>query len=173
MNKRYTASLDVSPEPKKEESLVNNEPVDQETNNDLVMDLIDSLFAGNPNQARKNFEDIYDFKVLSHAAVVGLSGLIRGSMFESVWEALNRPDNAEFSVKHEGSDLPSWFVRFETTDKTVRVISCELNKKFHTLVLRKLNELLEDRAGSVEITQFTPAQFQYFIKVIFKTLRNL
>lgn len=173
MNKRYTASLDVSPEPKKEELPIAVDSTEQETGKDLVMDLLDSLFTENPNLTRQHFEDIYDFKVLSHAAVVGLSGLIRGSMFESVWEALNRPDNAEFSVKHESSDLPSWFVRFETTDKTVRVVSCELNKKFYTLVLRKLNEMLEGRAGVVEITQFTPAQFQHFIKVIFKTLRNL
>lgn len=176
MNKRYSSNLQIE----KPESvhgfnstILSSEITELDSpEKDLIIDLLDRLFAEPGNTSFLNFQKMYNIQDLNHGKVIGMAGLIRGSMFEPIWESMNRPENAEFSIKHEGSDLPSWWVNFTTTDKTVRVVSAELNKRFHEILIRMLNELVEKRAGSLEVTELTNQQFGHFIKLMYKQLRS-
>lgn len=174
MNKRYTADLQQTSEPTNLDQhfkIIN--AVDGETDNDLIIVLLDQLFGSITIECEQHFKSLYTVSHLKQSRAVGMANTVRGSMFEPVWEALQQPDNAEFNVKFEDSDLPKWYVRFKTTDQMVHVTSCELNVKFYSLLLRKLNELLEARAGLLEITELSTTQFQHFIKLMFKQLRDM
>lgn len=176
MNKRYSSDLQIEKPVAlngfKSTAISFDATESNSAEQDLVIDLLDQLFAEPGNIAFLNFQKMFTIQDLNHSKTIGMGGLIRGSMFESIWESLNRPENAEFSIKHEGSDLPSWWVNFTTTDKTVRVVSAELNKRFHEILIRLLNELVEKRASNLEVTELSNHQFGHFIKLMYKQLRS-
>jgi hypothetical protein len=166
MSKRYGGELFVE-----EPTTASGTPEQILADHDVIIEIIDSLF--DPiYDFQRNLEKIYECNRLAQPLSVGMARAVSGSMFEPIWLALGRPDNGVGVTLHNGSELPSWLVRFETTPTQVRVISYSLINTYYSTLVFMINERLSHRAGELTISELTSGQLIHFINLMNKQLRN-
>lgn len=170
MNKRYTESLVT---PTHSDNVVNNDDVAPLVNDDLVIEYLKGIFDDPQVHPLNKLKAFYQIDEIRQPIAVGLAGAVRGSMFENIWMVQGQPANAESVVLWAETPLPQWYVRFETGDKLVRVISANLRSDYYTFLVGTINDMYRERAGTLEINSLTVDQHNYFVAAVNRTLRAL